>query len=565
MALIALAADKGAPGVTTAAVALAAVWPRRALLAEVDTAGGDLVYRSPGTDGRPLDPNTGMLSLAATARRGLAPEQLWDHAQRLSGGLEILVGLGTAEQSAGLAGQWDTLGRAFAALGDSPHPQLAADVIADCGRIGPSAGSVALFPHAALVLLIARTEPEQLARVRDRALALTAALHGEQRGMAQLAQPLIGVLLVTEAQRAAKVAGQVNDMLVASRAGAQVMGVLAHDPAGAQQLAGRRRGRVDRSLLVRSVRKVAADLHQQYGAAWSGTARPRTGAASPGEVPAAGQPSPGARHATELPPVPGGAPGPGPSSRPGTPDTQPGSGTYGTAPGAGSPPRGTGAEATSRGTDVQGTPLGTGAQGTSPGPGAYGAPSGNGAYGAPSGNGAYGAPDAPGAPPVPGARSTASGEAPGTASATTGAHGGRATTGAYSTEAAPGGAYATQAAPGSSYATQAAPGDGFATQVAPGGVYGTEAAPGGAYGTRAAHGGAGNIEAAPGAHRTQAAPGAHRTQAAPGAHRAQAGSGTASAAGTDGRAGLGREAGAAVRPGVAPTAGVRRPEKGAAS
>ncbi|WP_031028770.1 hypothetical protein [Streptomyces albus] len=544
MALIALAADKGAPGVTTAAVALAAVWPRRALLAEVDTAGGDLVYRSPGTDGRPLDPNTGMLSLAATARRGLAPEQLWDHAQRLSGGLEILVGLGTAEQSAGLAGQWDTLGRAFAALGDSPHPQLAADVIADCGRIGPSAGSVALFPHAALVLLIARTEPEQLARVRDRALALTAALHGEQRGMAQLAQPLIGVLLVTEAQRAAKVAGQVNDMLVASRAGAQVMGLLAHDPAGAQQLAGRRRGRVDRSLLVRSVRKVAADLHQQYGAAWSGTARPRTGAASPGEVPAAGQPSPGARHATELPPVPGGAPGPGPSSRPGTTGTPPGSGTYGTAPGAGSPSPGagspspgTGAQGTARGTDALGTPRGTGAQGISPGTGAYGARSGNGAYGAPSGNGAYGAPDAPGAPPVPGARSAVPGEAPGTAPATTGAHGGRATTGAYSTEAAPGGAHATQAAPG----------DGFATQVAPGGVYGTEAAPGGAYGTRAAHGGAGGTEAAPGAHRTQAGPG------------------TASAAGTDGRAGLGREAGAAVRPGVAPTTGVRRPDEGAAS
>ncbi|NSC21810.1 hypothetical protein FM076_11605, partial [Streptomyces albus subsp. chlorinus] len=225
MALIALAADKGAPGVTTAAVALAAVWPRRALLAEVDTAGGDLVYRSPGPDGGPLDPNTGMLSLAATARRGLAPEQLWDHAQRLSGGLDVLIGLGNAEQSAGLAGQWDTLGRAFAALADTPHPQLAADVIADCGRIGPETASVALFPHAALVLLVARGEPEQIARVRDRALALSARLHGGRRGM-QLAQPLIGVLLVTEAQGAAKVAGQVNDMLVASRAGAQIVGVL---------------------------------------------------------------------------------------------------------------------------------------------------------------------------------------------------------------------------------------------------------------------------------------------------------------------------------------------------
>ncbi|GAA2614958.1 hypothetical protein [Streptomyces axinellae] len=272
MALIALAADKGAPGVTTAAVALSAVWPRRALLAEVDTGGGDLVYRGVSTDGGPLDPNTGLLSLAATARRGLAAEQLWDHAQRLGGGLEILVGLGNAEQSAGLAGQWDTLGRAFATLGDSPHPQLAADVIADCGRVGPEAASVALFPHAALVLLVARGEPGQIARVRDRAAALSARLHGGQRGMAQLAQPLIGVLLIAEAQGAAKVASQVNDMLVASRAGAQVLGVIAYDPAGAEQLAGRRRGRVEKSLLVRSVRKVAADLHQQYGAAWAGGA-----------------------------------------------------------------------------------------------------------------------------------------------------------------------------------------------------------------------------------------------------------------------------------------------------
>ncbi|MEU5835230.1 hypothetical protein ABZ820_16350 [Streptomyces diacarni] len=299
MALIALAADKGAPGVTTAAVALAAVWPRRALLAEADTAGGDLVYRSPGTDGRPLDPNTGMLSLAAAARRGLAPEQLWDHAQRLSGGLDVLVGLGNAEQSAGLAGQWDTVGRAFATLADTPHPQLAADVIADCGRIGPEAASVALFPHAALVLLVARGEPEQIARVRDRALALAARLHGPQRGMAQLAQPLIGVLLVTEAQGASKVAGQVNDMLVASRAGARVVGVLAHDAAGAEQLAGRRRGRVDRSLLVRSVRKVATDLHQQYAASWT------TG--SPARRPAPGM-SPGPEAPPAVPgPVPPGA------------------------------------------------------------------------------------------------------------------------------------------------------------------------------------------------------------------------------------------------------------------
>ena len=43
MALIAIAADKGAPGVTTACLALSLVWPRPVLLAECDPAGGDVI------------------------------------------------------------------------------------------------------------------------------------------------------------------------------------------------------------------------------------------------------------------------------------------------------------------------------------------------------------------------------------------------------------------------------------------------------------------------------------------------------------------------------------------
>ncbi|MFH9175920.1 hypothetical protein [Streptomyces albogriseolus] len=267
MALIALAADKGSPGVTTAAVALAAVWPRRVLLAETDPAGGDLVYRSAAAHGGPLNPNTGMLSIAATARRGLVPDQLWDHVQPLSGGLEVLVGLGIAEQAAGLAGLWPTLGQAFASLADSPNAP--ADVIADCGRVSGDTPAVELFPHASLVLLISRTEPEALARVRDRAAALAGKLHGGSRGAATLNSPVIGVVLVADPGNAAKLAGQVNDMLVHAQTGARVVGTLADDPAGAEQLAGRRRGRLDKSLLIRSARKVTADVYQQYGAAWA--------------------------------------------------------------------------------------------------------------------------------------------------------------------------------------------------------------------------------------------------------------------------------------------------------
>ncbi|MFI0718788.1 hypothetical protein [Streptomyces sp. NPDC021224] len=263
MALIALAADKGSPGVTTTALALAAVWPRRALLAETDPAGGDLVYRSRAAHGGMLDPNVGVLSLAATARRGLAAEQVWEHTQPLAGGLDVLVGLGGSEQAAGLTGLWPVLGEVFSMLGQSPSG--AADVIADCGRISGDSASLGLFQHAALVLLVARTEAEHLARVRDRAGALSAKLHGSQRGAGALGHPPIGVLLVADPGHSARIAGQANDMLVASQISARVVGTVAHDPAGAEMLTGRRRGRLDKSLLIRSTRQIAGDVPNRYG------------------------------------------------------------------------------------------------------------------------------------------------------------------------------------------------------------------------------------------------------------------------------------------------------------
>lgn len=299
MALIALAADKGAPGVTTTAVALAALWPRRVLLAEADPAGGDLVYRSVGANGRPLDPSTGILSLAATARRGIAAEQLWDHSQRVAGGLDVIIGLASSDQSGGLTGQWGALGRAFAELAQSPHQEAAADVLADLGRLDAHSPAQALLPHAALLLLVTRGQPENLAHVRDRAAALHNKLHGQQRGTSHLGHPRIGVLLVAEPQHGAKIAAQVNEMLIASQSGARVVGLIAEDTAGAEQLAGRRRGRLDKSLLIRSARKVVTDVHQTYGADLNPVRPP---------VP---QQQPGAQAAAYAPPPSYGQPGAG--------------------------------------------------------------------------------------------------------------------------------------------------------------------------------------------------------------------------------------------------------------
>ena len=117
--LIAVAADKGAPGVTTTAVTLAAVWPRPVLLAECDPAGGDIAYWLPAEGGGRLDPRRGLLSLGVAARRDLQPAQLWTHAQKLRGGLDVLLGVTTAEQGRG----WNHCGgRSAACCRGCPRP-----------------------------------------------------------------------------------------------------------------------------------------------------------------------------------------------------------------------------------------------------------------------------------------------------------------------------------------------------------------------------------------------------------------------------------------------------------
>ncbi|TDC44423.1 hypothetical protein E1281_34055, partial [Actinomadura sp. KC345] len=268
MALIALAADKGAPGVTTAAVALGAVWPRPVLVAECDQAGGDLVYRLPAAqdagdgagDGGMLNPSRGLLSLAATARRGLRPDQIAEHCQRLAGGLDVLVGTTNAEQAQAMTWLWGPLGRAFAGLDP-------VDVIADCGRLGAGTPLTELMREADLVVLLTRATLEQVAHLRERVAALTADLRGGPPvGVLVLADPRDFRGSITEVDRILAVArGRARPMDADARQGppppdVTVLGGLALDPKGAELLSGSWGGRLDRSLLIRSAREVASDL-----------------------------------------------------------------------------------------------------------------------------------------------------------------------------------------------------------------------------------------------------------------------------------------------------------------
>jgi hypothetical protein len=255
MALIVIAADKGAPGVTTTALALAAVWPRPVLLAECDPSGGDLVYRFPTAQGNSLDPRRGLLTLAVAARRGLQPGQLWEHTQKMAGGLDVLTGVINAEQGAGLATLWGPLGGLLAGISGG-------DVIADCGRLGADGPQYDLIAQAAVVLLVTRPTPGDVIRLRDRAAAVTSAVNARgRRGFTS------AVAVIADQRTLKSTAAEVGQTLTQGNVPAGVVGGLANDPKGAELLRGEWGGRLDKTLLIRTARETAQQLAASLPAA----------------------------------------------------------------------------------------------------------------------------------------------------------------------------------------------------------------------------------------------------------------------------------------------------------
>jgi hypothetical protein len=276
MALIAVAADKGAPGVTTTALALAAVWPRPVLLAECDPAGGDLVYRLPAGDGGRLDPRHGLLSLAVAARRGVAPQQTWEHVQKLHGGLDVLTGVTNADQGAGLNLLWGPVGRVLAA-------NAQADVIADCGRLGVDGPLYDLLAEAQMIVLVTRASLGEVVRLRDRAAAIAAGLRKRNRPGLQS-----DVVVIADYRHFRTTTAEVGEALSQVSAPARVVGGLADDAKGADLLRGEWGGKLDKSLLIRTARDIAENL----------VARLPETAPEPQPLP----PSPAPAHHQPLPP-----------------------------------------------------------------------------------------------------------------------------------------------------------------------------------------------------------------------------------------------------------------------
>lgn len=245
MALVCVMSAKGAPGATTTAMLLASLWPRPSLLVDADPSGGDVALRLPREDGRALDRERGMLSLLPSARRGLVPELVHQHAQTALGGQPVLAGLAGPEQSAAVGALWRPLAEAFATL-----PGM--DVIVDAGQMHSQSAQLPLLQRADAALWVYRPTAWSVLHTRLRLEGLA-----DQLGDAATRVGIVAV--ATAAQQPDWTAG--SDTICEEQAWVRSYGAVAHDSRAVVMFEGGEVFRPERTLLARSGRAVAERLY----------------------------------------------------------------------------------------------------------------------------------------------------------------------------------------------------------------------------------------------------------------------------------------------------------------
>jgi hypothetical protein len=251
--IVAVCADKGSPGVTTAATALAMAWPDPRLLLEADPSGGDLAFRAQRPDGGGLlAAEPGLLALAADARTGTAPEALPHYAQPTAWGVPAVVGPPSAHAYAPMRNLWSAV-----AASASAWPGTA---IADLGRLYPGTPALTVAREAIAVLVLARLNVGSLYHLRDRVTELAHTIGDPSRDRNPVA-----VAVLARPHEAAEAVRQVTRMLEAVGSPIPVAGAIAVDPKAAQLLRhGELPRRVERTDLFRSATDLAATICQWW-------------------------------------------------------------------------------------------------------------------------------------------------------------------------------------------------------------------------------------------------------------------------------------------------------------
>lgn len=252
--LIAVGSFKGSPGATSAALALAAGWPMPAAAVEADAAGGDLPIRLRTRDGDSLPERPSVLSLAAEARSSNdIPSLVTQYAIETAPELRVVQGFTDPGRAHGLIGLWPDLARALSLA--------SVDVIVDVGRLTASTAAAPILQAADVILVACRAELGSVVHLRERI--------GPMSGLGRGPQAVYPLVVTPHRQAAADTAEIVE--VLRSTPGV-VPGVtyrdvlsLAYDPAALRRLESgdSPRGKLGRTPLLRSARKVAAAVYDE--------------------------------------------------------------------------------------------------------------------------------------------------------------------------------------------------------------------------------------------------------------------------------------------------------------
>ncbi len=252
MTLVAAVSLKGAPGVTTLAIALGAVWPGPVapVVVELDPSGADLPARFA------LEPAPGLTTYAVAARQRGQAVGFDDHLQRLPGGLSVCCGL-----------PWPAAARALASEVAAwiPAWRRGADpVVVDGGRLeADSPAQTSLLGAADTVVVVSSAERGHLALVAE--------------ALAQGGLPEDRLVVVVRDGRGAR--SETRALRCPVRG-------LPEDPRAAALLRGEAGSprRLGGSAFLRAVRRLAEELAGRAAAPAPAVARERFATLAQGEV-----------------------------------------------------------------------------------------------------------------------------------------------------------------------------------------------------------------------------------------------------------------------------------------
>jgi len=241
MAVVALASARS-PGLTTTVLALAVTWPRPAVLAELDPAGGTIAARVA------TSPDPGLKTLAASGRHYLWSGLLLENLQRLSNGVAVLMAPASPDRTVAALGALNPV--------DLPGVLQSLpgyDVLVDCGRIDSRSPALPVLRAADAAIFVIRPTLDDIVGLRDRLETLDLGSSGTGATRVRA-----GIVTVGPGRHDP---GELADVF-----SIPVVGAIDWDPRAAAVLGEGRRPSPS-SRLLRAAERLAADIAGQVPAA----------------------------------------------------------------------------------------------------------------------------------------------------------------------------------------------------------------------------------------------------------------------------------------------------------